>query len=708
MANLKFNARHGLSVGSVPVDVIDSTGAVAASSIPTLNQNTTGTAANITATSNSTLTTLSALSLPYSQLSGTVPTWNQNTTGNAATATNVAYSGLIGTVPTWNQNTTGTAANITGIYSGTITSSQVTTALTFTPENAANRGAANGYVPLDSTTKIASTYLPSYVDDVLEYANLAALPVSGETGKIYVAIDTGKIYRWSGSAYIEISPSPGSTDAVTEGSSNLYFTSARARGAISVTQNLSYDSATGIITGPTIGDGALTISAVAAAATNNTVTLALSGAYSANTSTARTLDLKVGPALTNLATLMTTAGTGFIKRGATADTYTIDTNTYLTSIPTSFAGLTSLGIRDTSAAYDVKIAPASSTALTADITLTLDMVNASRTIKLAGNIDIAGNLTTSGANSLTLTTSGATNLTLPTSGTLSTLTGTETLTNKTLTTPILGVATATSINKVAITAPATGSTLTIADGKTFTVNNTITIAGTDSTTITLPSTTGTVALNNQSFFIGTTSVAINRTTGSLSLTGVNIDGNAGGLSSTLSAISGGTGVANNAANTITFSGSYSLGLTLTANTSVTLPTSGTLSTLTNAETLTNKRIDPRVSVTTGTLATSLTPTIASYDQYCITAQAGDLTINTPSGTPVNGDKLMFRIKSDGTAARTITLATGSTGAFRAVGVTLPVVVGTTGGTSGIKTAYIGCIYNSEEARWDVVAVSQEI
>jgi hypothetical protein len=61
--------------------------AIQAADVPTLNQNTTGTAANITATSNSTLTTLSGLSLPYSQLSGTVPTWNQNTTGNAATAT---------------------------------------------------------------------------------------------------------------------------------------------------------------------------------------------------------------------------------------------------------------------------------------------------------------------------------------------------------------------------------------------------------------------------------------------------------------------------------------------------------------------------------------------------------------------------------------------------------------------------------------------
>ena len=68
--------------------------AIVASDIPTLNQNTTGTAANITATSNSTLTTLSALSLPYSQLSGTVPTWNQNTTGTAANITATSNSTL--------------------------------------------------------------------------------------------------------------------------------------------------------------------------------------------------------------------------------------------------------------------------------------------------------------------------------------------------------------------------------------------------------------------------------------------------------------------------------------------------------------------------------------------------------------------------------------------------------------------------------------
>lgn len=100
-------------------------------------------------------------------------------------------------------------------------------ALGFAPENSANKGAAGGYAPLDGSAKIASTYLPSYVDDVLEYANQAAFPGTGETGKIYVALDVNKTFRWSGSAYVEISASPGSTDAVTEGSTNLYFLGSR-------------------------------------------------------------------------------------------------------------------------------------------------------------------------------------------------------------------------------------------------------------------------------------------------------------------------------------------------------------------------------------------------------------------------------------------------------------------------------------------------
>lgn len=130
-----------------------------------------------------------------------------------------------------------------------LTSGNVTTALGFTPENAANKGAANGYVPLGSDSKIPSTYMPAYVDDVLEYANLAALPATGLTGIIYVTLDTNKVYRWGGSSYTEISPSPGSTDSVTEGSVNLYFTNARAIAAVAGTY---LALAGGTVTGPAV------------------------------------------------------------------------------------------------------------------------------------------------------------------------------------------------------------------------------------------------------------------------------------------------------------------------------------------------------------------------------------------------------------------------------------------------------------------------
>lgn len=79
----------------------------------------------------------------------------------------------------------------------------------------------------------------------------------------------------------------------------------------------------------------------------------------------------------------------------------------------------------------------------------------------------------------------------------------------TLVTPVLGAATATSINKVAFTAPATSSTLTIADGKTLTANNTLTLTGTDTSSIAFGA-GGTVAYvaNKLSVFAATTSAEL--------------------------------------------------------------------------------------------------------------------------------------------------------------------------------------------------------
>lgn len=79
--------------------------------------------------------------------------------------------------------------------------------LDYTAENAANKGKANGYASLDGDGKVPADQLPSYVDDVLEFANKTNFPSKGEKGKIYVDLSTENIYRWSGSAYTEISPS---------------------------------------------------------------------------------------------------------------------------------------------------------------------------------------------------------------------------------------------------------------------------------------------------------------------------------------------------------------------------------------------------------------------------------------------------------------------------------------------------------------------
>ena len=71
----------------------------------------------------------------------------------------------------------------------------------------ATKGQPNGFASLDSKGLIPSSQLPAYVDDVIEVATFDELPEVGETGKIYVTLDTNLTYRWSGTRYIEISQS---------------------------------------------------------------------------------------------------------------------------------------------------------------------------------------------------------------------------------------------------------------------------------------------------------------------------------------------------------------------------------------------------------------------------------------------------------------------------------------------------------------------
>jgi hypothetical protein len=127
-----------------------------------------------------------------------------------------------------------------------------------------------------------------------------------------------------------------------------------------------------------------------------------------------------------------------------------------------------------------------------------------------------------------------------------------------------------------------------------------------------------------------------------------------------------------------------------------LPT-GTIVGTSDTQTLTNKRITQRVTSITD--AATITPTGDSSDQYNVTALAQPATIAAPSGTPTSGQKLILRIKDNGTG-RALTWTTTS-GAYRAIGVTLPTT------TTANKTVYIGCIYNTDATFWDVVAVATE-
>lgn len=120
-------------------------------------------------------------------------------------------------------------------------------------ELASNKGQPNGYASLTSSGLVPESQLPSSVSSVVEYPSLVDFPATGESDKIYVAADTNKTYRWSGSTYIQITS--GAVDSVngktgsvvldtgdvSEGS-NLYHTTARARAAISVSGDLSYSN----------------------------------------------------------------------------------------------------------------------------------------------------------------------------------------------------------------------------------------------------------------------------------------------------------------------------------------------------------------------------------------------------------------------------------------------------------------------------------
>jgi len=105
-------------------------------------------------------------------------------------------------------------------------------------------------------------------------------------------------------------------------------------------------------------------------------------------------------------------------------------------------------------------------------------------------------------------------------------------------------------------------------------------------------------------------------------------------------------------------------------------------------------VNPRVQ----TVASSATVTpVSTNDLVTITAQAVGLTLANPTGSFVEGQALMIRIKDNGTAR---TIAFGAD--YRAIGITLPTT------TVLSKTLYLGIIYNSTDAKFDIVGLNQQV
>lgn len=163
-------------------------------------------------------------------------------------------------------------------------------------------------------------------------------------------------------------------------------------------------------TEPTEGAGTLTLT-VSAGLTNTALTVSTGTGFNANTTSNATYDIDVGPALTALASFMTGAGSGFIKKTA-QDTYTLDTNTYLTAESDTLATVTGRGAT-TSSAVSITNSTASTTTTTGALTVTGGVgvggaLNVGGATAVGGNLTVTGNLTVNG----TTTTVNSTTTTL--------------------------------------------------------------------------------------------------------------------------------------------------------------------------------------------------------------------------------------------------------------------------------------------------------
>lgn len=217
------------------------------------------------------------------------------------------------------------AAARTAIGAGTSSLILGTTSVTakrgdYTPSSAEIE-ASLGYIPapLNANGQVPAENLPSYVDDVVEAANLAAFPGTGEAGKVYVALDTNRVYRWTGSIYLWINSSVASADTADTLSTARTINGTNFNGAANITtalwgtaRNIAIGSSTKSVNGS--GNVSWTLVEIGAAPESHTHT---SGQISDSSAVGRSLLTAADAAAARTAI---GAGTSSLTLGTTAST----------------------------------------------------------------------------------------------------------------------------------------------------------------------------------------------------------------------------------------------------------------------------------------------------------------------------------------------------------------------------------------------------
>lgn len=630
----------------------------------------------------------------------------------------VFTSGGASAAPTWSQ--VSLSAGVTGTLpatnGGTGQSSYAVGDLLYadtTTSLAKLADIATGNVLLSGGVSTA----PAWGKVSLTTAVSGILPLANGGTNANLTADNGGIFYSTATAGAILSSTPTAQRMLQSGASGAPAWSTATWPATTTANQLLYSSSTSVV-------GEITTANSSVLVTNGSGAPSWSTTLPAHTvTTSVTVPLIIGGSGTTgtILTLQTTSGTG------TTDTIAF---TGGTNGGTTFATLAAAGLRITSAGSS-----AFAVGRQGGTTGPAFSVDASAGTQTAG-LKVTG-AALNGTVAVAVTdTSGATNLTIDalSTGTIgigTVSTGVVTITSggtapqgtgayvratsPSLTTPALGVATATSlaINGATIGSNGLAVTGTVAISSTMT-SGAITIAGAGpqvvlganattlgsiqmfgntsgsvtlqpaaaagSTTLTLPATTTTIA-----------GLAIAQTfTAAQTFTSATPQLILGANTTTLGSIKMFGSTSGDATIQPTAIAGASTVLTLPAATD-------TLAGIAATQTLTNKWIHPRV--TSAASASSLTPDPSTTDEYCYTALAAGLTINAPSaasGTISNGDKLLFRFLDNGTGRALTWNAT-----YTIIGTTLPTT------TTANKMVYVGCIYNAANTRWDVVAVATQ-